>query len=158
MPLKSPPSNLGSIPLTTKTVSVSGLYRVTRFSSGEPFFGHSAANRFDDRSRPKKRRFGTCYCGFDLETAIAETVLHDEMPVKGKFSVPYGDFAARHLVRFKGTSLVLANLTGSALKTLVGDGSLSTVMPYDLPQLWAMCHAPSSSEGRRHPIRVSAPQ
>jgi hypothetical protein len=136
--LKPPPRNFSRIPLTTKSVSVKDLYRISRYSSGEPYFGKTANNRFDDRSTPKKRRFGTCYFGLDLETAIAETVLHDEMPVKGTFSIAYTEIASRYLVRFKRGSLVLANLTGIPLKTLGGHGSLSTIIPYDLPQRWAM--------------------
>jgi hypothetical protein len=97
LPLKPPPRNLSSIPLATKTVSVSSLCRVSRYASREPFFGRSASNRFDDHSRSRSRRFGTCYCGFDLETAIAETVLHDDLAVKGAFSVSYSDFASRQL-------------------------------------------------------------
>jgi hypothetical protein len=147
LPLKLPPANLSSIPLTTKTISASSLYRVSRYTSGEPFFGRTALNRFDDRSRPKKGRFGTCYCGLDIETAVAETVLHDLMPVNGRFSVPFNEFESRQLVRFSGSSLVLANLTGASLKTLVGDGALSTITPYDLPQQWAMAIY-------RHPQRV----
>jgi hypothetical protein len=136
--LEPPPRNFKSLPLGTKSVAVSRLYRLSRFVSGEPYFGRSAGNRFDDRSRPKAKRFGTCYCGFDLSTAIAETLLHDDLPVDGKFSVSYADFASRQLVRFKGATLVLADLTGASLKTLGGDGALSTTMPYRLPQLWAM--------------------
>ena len=147
MALKPPPRNLNSIPLTTKTISVSQLRRVSRFDSGEPFFGRSAGNRFDDRSRPIRRRFGTCYCGFDLATAIAETVLQDEVPAGGKFTVSYADFASRKLVHFKGYALVLADLTGASLKTLGGDGTLSTIVPYALPQRWAMAV-------HRHPQRV----
>ncbi len=80
--------------------------------TGEPYFGKTANNRFDDRSKPKKNRFGTCYFGLDLETAIAETVLPDEMPVKGTFSIAYTEIDSRYLVRFKRGSLMLANLTG----------------------------------------------
>jgi hypothetical protein len=138
LPLKPPAPNLATIPLTTKAVAASSLYRISRHDSGEPFFGRTAANRFDDRSRPQKARYGTCYCGQDLETAIAETVLHDLMPQQGRFVVPFEDFDSRYLVRFRGSSLVLANLTGTALKTLAGDGTLSSVLPYDVPQLWAM--------------------
>ncbi len=139
MPLSPPPRNLGSIPLATRTVEASKLYRISRHAAGEPYFGRAASNRFDDRARARHRRYGTCYCGLDLETAISETVLHDELPAGGKFSLAYGDFASRHLVRFRGGGpLVLANLTGPSLKALGADGSLSTVVPYQLPQLWAM--------------------
>ncbi len=126
------------IPLPTKSVRAKGLYRVSRHSSGEPYFGKTANNRFNDRSSPKKKRYGSCYLGLDLETAIAETVLHDEMPVKGTFPIAYMEIDSRYLVRFKRGLPLLANLTGIPLKTLGGHGSLSTITPYDLPQRWAM--------------------
>jgi hypothetical protein len=65
----------------------SRLYRISKVDSGEPFFGRSASSRFDDPNRIQSRRFGTCYLGFSLEVAIAETILHDEMPVRGRFEV-----------------------------------------------------------------------
>lgn len=148
MSLKPPPRALASLSLPTQTLAASKLFRVSRFASGEPFFGRTASNRFDDRSAPKSRRFGTCYCGLDLPTALAETLLHDEIAVRGGFSLPWGELASRQLVRFRGgASLVLADLTGVALKTLGGDGSLSTVTPYRLPQAWAMAV-------HRHPQQV----
>lgn len=133
--------------LATADVAVSTLWRISRHSSGEPFFGRSAGNRFDDRSPVKSRRFGTCYCGFDLPTAIAETVLHDEIAQRGQFSLAYSQVDGRQLVRFAGDRLVLADLTGVALKTLGADGSISTVTPYSLPQRWAMAV-------HRHPQHV----
>ena len=145
--LKPPPRNLSHISLTPKTVHVKNLYRVSRYPTGEPYFGKTANNRFDDRSHLKKKRFGTCYFGLDLETAITETVLHDEMPVNGIFSIAYTEIESRYLVRFKRGSLVLANLTGTPLKTLGGHGSLSTIIPYNLPQRWAMAV-------HRHPQHV----
>jgi hypothetical protein len=114
LPLKPPPLSLSSIALTTKTIAVTSLYRVSRYTSGEPYFGRTALNRFDDRSRPKKARFGTCYCGLDLETAVAETMLHDLMPVKGRFSVPFNEFESRQLVRFSGSSLFRGEAPGPA--------------------------------------------
>jgi hypothetical protein len=36
--------------------------------------------------------------GYSLECAIAETVLHDLMPVKGEFRLPLAEIEARHLV------------------------------------------------------------
>lgn len=138
MTLKPPPRNLSKIKLETKSVRAEDLYRISRYSTGEPFFGKTACNRFDDRSKPKNNRFGTCYFGFDLETAIAETILHDEIPVNGTFSVAFSEIDSRYLVRFKEGSLILADLTGLSLKTLGGDGSISTITPPALPQLWSM--------------------
>lgn len=128
-------------------MSPSTLYRVSRHSSGEPYFGKSASNRFDDPDRTKSKRFGTCYLGFNLEVAIAETILHDEMPVKGAFSVSAQEIESRYVVRFKGEPLTLVNLTGVSLKALVGSSAISTIMPYDVPQRW-------SKALHRHPTEV----
>lgn len=138
MALHPPPRNLGRLVLQTKTVPISSLYRISGHASGEPYFGTAAANRFDDRTRARKARFGTCYCGFDIETATAETLLHDELPKAGKFRLSNSLFESKHLVRFEGFDLVLADLTGVALKLVGGDGAISTTTPYALPQLWAM--------------------
>jgi hypothetical protein len=145
--LKPPSRAFNKLALPTVEVAVGRLFRISRFSSGEPFFGRSAGNRLDDRSPVKSKRFGTCYCGLDLEVAIAETILHDEMPDRGHFKIAYSEFSNRHLVRFAGDKLVLANLTGASLKSLAGDGSMSTIMPYRLPQLWSMAI-------HRHPSNV----
>lgn len=132
-----PPRTLDRITLSTIQVSASKLYRVSRHASGEPYFGRSAANRFDDPSRAKTRRFGTCYFGLTLEVAIAETVLHDEMPVRGSFLVAAQELEGRHCVRFAGSQLTLVDLTGTALKSLIGSGEISTTAPYDRPQRWS---------------------
>lgn len=79
-------------------MAVSRLYRISRHATGEPFFGRSGANRFD----APDRSYGTCYCGFDLQTAVAETVLHDLRPALGVFEVAQSDLDARFLVRFTG--------------------------------------------------------
>jgi RES domain len=144
-PVPLPPRNLASIPISTVQVQPSALYRISRFNSGEPFFGRSASNRFDDPSRIKSRRFGTCYLGFSLEVAIAETVLHDEMPNRGRFEIAVQEIENRHCVRFRGKPLTLIDLTGPALKALVGTGAISTTMPYDVPQRW-------SKALHRHPV------
>ncbi len=137
MALLPPSRSLKTFPLPTRDIEVAKLHRISRYSSGEPFFGSSGGNRFDDGSRVKSRRYGTCYCGFNLQTAIAETVLHDEVPVRGVFAISLSDFSARYHVRFKGGTLHLADLTGAALKTLGGDGAISTITPYKLPQKWS---------------------
>jgi hypothetical protein len=136
--LLTPPRGIARIPIRTIELAPSKLLRVSTYSSGEPYFGRSAANRFDDPTRTKKSRFGTCYLGESLEVAIAETILHDEMPVKGRFDVAANELERRFCVRFAGGSpLTLADLTGTALKALVGSSEISTITPYDIPQRWA---------------------
>lgn len=134
--LAAPPHDLRRRDLPLRVVRASRLVRISRHGLGEPFFGKSGAFRFDSTSA-RARRFGTCYCGLDLLTAVAETVLHDELPARGAFQLSASDFASRFLVRFKGRELVLADLTGIGLKVLGGNGALSTIIPYDIPQLWS---------------------
>lgn len=152
MTLKPPPRNLRELDLATVSIPAADLFRISKFPSGEPYFGRARANRFDDPTRVKKRRFGTCYCGLDLETAIAETLLHDEMPVRGTFKLSFTHFESHQLVGFEGDELILADLTGAALKTMGGDGSLSTMVPYRVPQRWALAayRHPQSVDGIRY--------
>jgi RES domain len=137
-PLRLPPSDLHGINIETIQVSVASLYRISKYASGEPYFGRSAGNRFDDRSRPPSKRFGTCYLGLSLQVAIAETVLHDLMPEGGHFVVPPDELESKQVVRFQGGALKLAKLAGTALKRIVGSSEISMIFPYDLPQAWAM--------------------
>lgn len=149
MTLQPPPADFADLPLHVRNVPVTTLRRIGRHDSGEPYFGKYAANRFDD---PLKR-FGTCYCGQHLDTAIAETVLHDEIPEKGQFKIRQEDIDARYLVTFaEGADngvLRLADLTGAHLKRLGGDNSLSAEYPYDVTQQWgAAVHAhPANVDG-----------
>lgn len=46
-PLKPPPSDLHEINLETVQVQVANLFRISKYDSGEPYFGRSAGNRFD---------------------------------------------------------------------------------------------------------------
>jgi RES domain len=148
---KPPPRNLRELDLATVNIPAVDLFRISKYATDEPYFGRTKANRFDDPTRTKKRRFGTCYCGLDLETAIAETLLHDEMPVRGKFKLSFTHFGSHHLVGFNGGELILADLTGAQLKTMGGDGSLSTMVPYTVTQRWALAvhRHPQSVDGIR---------
>jgi hypothetical protein len=145
--LGRPPRAFNALKLATVEVQTSRLVRVSRYTSGEPHFGQSASNRFDDPSSPAKGRFGTCYFGLNLKVAIAEIILHDEMPKNGQFKISADEVESRYVVSMKGRTLVLANFTGTALKTLVGDSSISTITPYKLPQAWARAV-------HRHPASV----
>lgn len=96
--IRLPPRDLTSVPISIVQVLPSRLYQISRFDTGEPFFGRSASNRFDDPSRIKSKRFGTCYLGLSMEVAIAETILHDEMPVRGRFEVAVQEIENRYSV------------------------------------------------------------
>jgi hypothetical protein len=141
--LKAPSSDVPSLQLKVRDVPVTTLFRIGRRKSGEPYFGISGAYRFDDPAKA----FGTCYCGQDLDTAIAETILHDELPDHGQFKIHKDEFSTRYLVRFTGGILKLADIRGADLKKLGGDNSLSAEYPYNVTQLW-------SAAVHNHPANV----
>jgi hypothetical protein len=136
--LQVPSKDFSTLVLPVIDVNPSKLVRISRHNSGEPYFGKSGLNRFDDPRAhlPDADRFGTCYFGFTLACAFAETVLHDRTSVNGAFPLPYTQLA-RWVVRFKGSTLNLAVLTGKHLKRLGGEGGLSSIVPYDIPQQWS---------------------
>jgi hypothetical protein len=136
--LKAPSKGFGAIQLPYADVDAAELLRISSFDSGEPFFGKSQKNRFDDRRKlPKNKRFGTCYTGFSLNCAFAETVLHNRTAIRGEFQRPVDELDDRWVVTFEPAPLRIAVLTGVELKTLGADGSISTISPYTLPGKWA---------------------
>ena len=138
MALSPPPANFGKLSLKVKEVPAAKLRRVGRHASGEPYFGYWGISRFD---APDKK-YGTCYCGQTLDAAIAETILHDEMPVDGTSSIRQEEFEKRFLVTYADVpsegALRLADLTGANLKRLGGDNNLSAETPYGVTQLWGV--------------------
>ena len=138
MSLRPPQKDFGAIPLPWTTIDASKLVRISSFSTGEPWFGKSMKNRFDDRRKlVKEKRFGTCYVGFSLECAFAETVLHNRVASRGGFVVPVEELE-RWVVTFHPAELKVAVLLGRHLKTLGGDGELSSSSSYVLPGKWAV--------------------
>jgi hypothetical protein len=109
------------------------LIRISRYASSEPHFGRTGGNRFDD----PKRLYGTCYFGESLMVALAETLLHDAVAVRGIFRVHPDSIASRHVLHFEGEPLRLADLTGASLKRMGGHAGLSGSASYRLPQRWS---------------------
>ena len=136
---------LPSLPeqLTLVTVAPAALVRISRHDSGEPHFGRTGGNRFDDPDR----QYGTCYFGLSLALAMAETLLHDAVAVRGQFPVHPESIASRFVIAFSGRPLRLADLTGASLKRLGGHAALSGNASYRLPQKW-------SQAIHRHPDAV----
>ena len=134
--LKKPTKEFGKTSINPTLLIPGELLRFSRYSKDEPFFGRSGANRFDDYR--KRKPFGTCYFGLTLNVAFAETVLHDEMPVRGGFDIAVQELENRYVVSFTGQPLRLLDLTGPTLKRLGIDPSLSTIIPYDLTQQWSV--------------------
>ncbi len=134
-----PPNNLATDKLTFKRCQPSTLYRISRYTSGEPHFGRTGANRFDAPGcLHGAAEFGASYLGFSLAVALAESILHDEMPVMGGFQIAPTVFENSHLIRFDGKPLKLANLTGAALKRYGGTADLSGTSDYATTQQWSL--------------------
>jgi len=133
-----PPTLASSDNLVVTEFDPTQLYRISRFQSGEPFFGRSGANRFDapgcELGAPE---FGACYLGCTLEVAIAETLLHDEIAVDGEFQVSLDTLNSRYVHRFSGEQLRLLDLTGATLKRMAGHAELAGTADYSLTQQWA---------------------
>lgn len=148
--LLAPVSTFSQLPLDIAHVSPSRLYRVSGHDGGEPHFGRNKAYRFDDPT-PKRNnvRFGTCYLGFSLDVAIAESLLHDVEPTAGSFAVPVSEVERRYVFRFSGPDLRLANLTGMSLLLLGGSGELSGTPTYGVTRQWAkaVCAHPAQVDG-----------
>lgn len=137
--LGSPPAVLStSTRLATTIVEPSHLYRISRYATGEPYFGKSGNSRFDAPDcRTGSASYGTCYLGLSLQVAIAESLLHDEEPVDGDFEISLTDLNRHYLHRFNGSPLFLLNLTGATLKRMAGHAELAGTVDYALTQRWS---------------------
>lgn len=114
------------------------LVRVSGFTTNEPYFAASGANRFDAPGCPASPEFATCYFGTNLIVALAETVLHDDLPDAGFFRLARSRFVGKHVLRFAGETLILADLTGTHLKRLGGHADLSGTGDYAVAHAWSL--------------------
>jgi len=109
------------------------------YPSGEPYFGASGANRFDAPGcLAGTPQFRSCYFGFSLDVAMAESLLHDEMPVDGEFRISRPALEQRYVHRFSGSMLRVLDLTGATLKRLSGHAGLSGTASYTVTQQWSL--------------------
>ncbi|WP_158568031.1 RES family NAD+ phosphorylase [Duganella sp. BJB476] len=137
--LGPPPAVLSSEPFRATLVAPETLFRISSYTTGEPFFGRSGGNRFDAPGWVAgASQFGACYLGATLEVALAESVLHDRLAVAGKFMVANTVLAGSYVHRFDGEKLRLLNLTGAILKRLNGHAELTGTGDYHLPQQWSL--------------------
>jgi hypothetical protein len=110
------------------------LIRISNYGTGEPHFGRKQVYRFDSPDGS----FGTCYAGFSLSCAFAETVLHDRsVESDGRIHVAHSILDRKWVVMLEHSELRLAVMRGAHLLTAGGDGELSTIQPYGLTQEWA---------------------
>ena len=127
---------------------VASLVRLSRHPATEPYWS-AGVYRFDDPQPSRAGAFGTCYTASSIEVAFAESVIHESGRfVGGSYEVPAADLTERRVVRFAcegRRTLVLADLTGAALKSLGLNNDISASADYTTSQAWAQAiHGASS--------------
>ena len=121
-------------------IEVASLVRLSRHPATEPYWS-AGVYRFDDPDPGGAGPFGTCYTANTIEVAFAESVIHEcGRFVGGSYEVPVAELTERSIVRFacdRRKSLVLADLTGAALKALGLNNDISASADYTASQAWA---------------------
>jgi hypothetical protein len=121
-------------------VEVASLVRLSRCPATEPYWS-VGVYRFDDPDGDSADAFGTCYAASTIEVAFAESVIHEcGRFVAGSYEVPAEELSERSVVRFaceRRKALVLADLTGAALKSLGLNNDISASADYAPSQVWA---------------------
>ena len=121
-------------------VDVASLVRLSRYPATEPYWS-TGVYRFDDPDPGSAGAFGTCYTASTIEVAFAESVIREcGRFVRGSYEVPAAELTERSAVRFaceRRKSLVLADLTGAALKALGLNNDISASADYTASQAWA---------------------
>lgn len=130
------------------TLPCQRLLRLSRGPDQEPWFAHDALHRFDDphgrAGHPGTDRFGVLYAAERIDTAFAESVIHDGSLFDrklGAYSVAASRVRQRQIVTFKrrhgDAELRLADLCGENLKALGLNADLITGDDYRACQAWA---------------------
>ena len=121
-------------------IDVASLVRLSRHPSTEPHWS-SGVYRFDASEPGHPGAFGTCYTASSIEVAFAESVIHESGRfVGGSYEVPAAELTERSVVRFtceRRKTLVLADLTGAALKSLGLNNDISASADYTTSQAWS---------------------
>ena len=121
-------------------IELAALVRLSRHPATEPYWS-AGVYRFDDPDPARAGAFGTCYAASSVEVAFAESVIHESGRfVAGANEVPASELTGRSLVRFRCVrrkTLVLADLTGAALKSLGLNNDISASSDYTASQAWA---------------------
>jgi hypothetical protein len=121
-------------------IEVASIVRLSRRPATEPYWS-AGVYRFDDAEPERAGAFGTCYTANSIEVAFAESVIHEAGRfVAGSYEVPVAELTERSVVRFRcerRKTLVLADLTGAALKSLGLNNDISAASDYTATQAWA---------------------
>ena len=121
-------------------IEVASLVRLSRHPATEPYWS-AGVYRFDDPDPGGAGPYGTCYTASTIAVASAESVIHEcGRFVRGSYEVPAAELTERSVVRFvcdRRKTLVLADLTGAALKALGLNNDISASADYTASQAWA---------------------
>lgn len=121
-------------------IDVASLVRLSRHPATEPYWS-SGVYRFDHPDPGGADAFGTCYTASTIEVAFAESVIHEcGRFSRGSYEVPAAELTERSVVRFtceRRKTLLLADLTGAALKALGLNNDISASADYTASQTWA---------------------
>jgi hypothetical protein len=121
-------------------IEIALIVRLSRHPTSEPYWS-TGVYRFDDPDPDRAGAFGTCYTASSIEVAFAESVIHESGRfVGGTYEVPTAELTERSVVRFiceRRKTLVLADLTGTALKSLGLNNDISASADYSVSQAWA---------------------
>jgi len=137
-------------------VEIAQLLRLSWSPRTEPYWGRAAIHRFDDPTG----EFGVLYAGDCLETAFAESVIHDNARFDvgtRRFQVPAGEFG-REIARFSHPTLAVlpfADFAGASLKVLGLNADVCAGDDYAFSQAWskAIHDGCPSVAGIRYPSR-----
>jgi hypothetical protein len=108
------------------------IQRLTCFPDTEPWWRTDCQSRFDDVCR----KFGVTYVAQRLETAFAETVIHEAgFHSGGSWLLPWKKIEERWIVRYSHPAkLTLIDLTGVQLKRLGLNNDISSTNDYAFTQ------------------------
>ncbi len=121
-------------------IEVASIVRLSRHPATEPYWS-AGVYRFDDPDPGGAHAVGTCDTASTIEVAFAESVIHEcGRFAAGSYEVPAAELTERSVVRFaceRRKTLVLADLTGAALKALGLNNDISASADYTTSQAWA---------------------
>jgi hypothetical protein len=122
-------------------ISVTSMVRLSRSPTTEPWWSRKARFRFDDAWPLRSNQYGVCYAADRLDTAFAESVIHENsLFLGGRFHVAEAGLKSRWKVYFrhpKRKRLRLVDLTGAHLKALGLNNDISAGDDYRMSQLWS---------------------
>ena len=118
-------------------IEVASLVRLSRHPATEPYWS-AGVYRFDDPDPGGADALATCYTAGTIEVAFAKSVIQAcGRFVADSYEVPAAERTERSVVRFaceRGKTLVLADLTGAALKALGLNNDISASADYTTSQ------------------------